>query len=157
MTTSLGARPSATKGGSPKGSKGSKGHPKASQEPPRCTKGSPMGSQREPKSSKGRPRVTQGIPKGSKKHPKGSPKAPLGSPLDPKGSPRTPRYRKYQKDHFFEVTFGALSGKGAHAIRPRLCSPNTYYRHLCCHIFGTHFSCNCFFDVTSRSVPEAES
>ena len=139
-------------------------HRKGKPRTPRCTKGSPMGSQREPKGSKGRPRATQGIPKGSKKHPKGSkrhpkgsPKAPLGSPWNPKGSPRTPRYRKDQKNHFSEVTFGALSGKGAHAIRPRLCSPNTYYRNLCCHIFGTHVWCNICLLLHSRSVPEAES
>ena len=115
--------------GKPKGKQGS---PRIAQEPPkrytRYTKNT-QESAREPngpqKNAQKLQRHVKRAPKRCAKPAKGTQKAAPRNPRDQLWAPWEPACKNTQKNHFFEVTFGALSGSGAHAIRARLRSPNT--------------------------------
>ena len=108
------------------------GSPRIAQEPPkrytRYTKNIKE-SAREPngpqKNARKLQRHVKRAPKRCAKPAKGTQKAAPRNPRDQLWAPWEPACKNTQNNNVFKVTFGTLSGSGGHAIRKRLCRPNT--------------------------------
>ena len=69
---------------------------------------------------------------------RGSPLAPHGHPLAATLALLCKRLENDQKNHYFELHFWCVFGKGLHAIRPRRRSPNPHFAHLSALHFETY-------------------
>ena len=65
------------------------------------------------------------------------PFAPHGYPLAATLALLCKRLKHNQKDHYFELHFWCVFGKGVHAIRPRRRSPNPHFAHFAALHFKT--------------------
>ena len=68
---------------------------------------------------------------------RGSPLAPHGHPLAATLALLCKRLKNDQKNHYFELHFWCVFGKGVHAIRPRRRSPNPHFAHCSALDFKT--------------------